>query len=72
MAELQKIIEEIRMALQADGADLELLQIKQDGTPVIKISGRSKGCDLMGVSIESAVEQYIKRANSKIHSIETL
>lgn len=70
MPNIEKIVEEMRLGLQADGADVELAEKRPDGSLVLKLSGKSKGCNTIGISLEDSIAQYIKRANSEIQRIE--
>lgn len=69
MASVEKLIEEMRLGLQADGADVELIEKNDDGSLKLRVSGKSKGCQTIGIDLQTAVIQYLRRGNSQIKDI---
>ncbi len=41
---VKKLLEQLRPSLQADGGDLELVDIENDGTVSIRLQGHCAGC----------------------------
>jgi len=59
-AEVEKVIEEIRPNLRADGGDIELVDVTEDGIVKVKLKGRCAGCPLSTMTIKFGVERYLK------------
>ena len=58
--QVEKILEELRPRLQADGGDLEFLGVDQ-GVVKVKLKGACAGCPMSTMTIKMGVEQYLKK-----------
>jgi len=54
------VLELIRPALQADGGDVSLVDVDQDGTVHVELQGACKGCPLSQMTIANGVERILK------------
>ncbi|MDD5292429.1 MAG: NifU family protein, partial [Candidatus Omnitrophica bacterium] len=56
MADLKQRVEEalndIRPSLQADGGDLELLSVSDDGIVTLKLTGACSGCPMSQMTLK--------------------
>ena len=59
-------LEDVRPALQADGGDIELVEIKDDLTIVVKLLGACGTCPTSVMTLKFGVEQYLKQHGSKV------
>lgn len=50
----------IRPQLQADGGDVELLDVK-GGTVKLRLTGACRGCPMAAMTLKSGVERVIKQ-----------
>lgn len=66
---LKKTIEEVRPALQRDGGDIELQDVKND-VVIVKLGGKCSGCSMQKSTIDCIVLPFIQRAVSSIKKIE--
>ena len=55
-------LEQIRPQLQADGGDLELVEIEDDGTVKVKLQGACAGCPGAAMTLQFGVERILKEA----------
>jgi len=53
------VLEEIRPALQADGGDVELVDVT-DGTVKVRLKGACSGCPMSTMTLKSGIERIIK------------
>ncbi|HEY3377154.1 MAG TPA: NifU family protein [Armatimonadota bacterium] len=53
-------IEEVRPFLQADGGDVELVGVDEDGTVRVKLTGACGGCPMAQMTLKSGVERIVK------------
>ena len=65
--EIIKLLDDVRPYLQKDGGDLELIEIKDDLTIVIKLLGACGTCPTNITTLKLGVEGYLK---SKIPEIK--
>lgn len=75
--ELRKKIEaalaEVRPHLQADGGDVELVEIQEaPGTVKVKLTGACHGCPSAALTLKSGVETTIKKYAHEIKTVESV
>ena len=61
-AKVKETLEELRPHLQADGGDLELVSIEEDGTVKVKLRGACAGCPGAMMTLQYGVERVLKEA----------
>ena len=57
---VQKAIDLIRPSLQADGGDVELVDISVDGIVKVKLTGACHGCPMSQMTLKMGIEKIIK------------
>jgi Fe-S cluster biogenesis protein NfuA len=57
--EVEKIIDEIRPALQADGGNIELVDV-QDGVVKVRLMGACGSCPMSQLTLKRGVEARLK------------
>ena len=68
---VQKAISEIRPNLQADGGDIELVDV-EDGTVRVKLKGACAGCPMSTMTVKWGVENYLRKKVPEVIKVETL
>ena len=58
--EVEKVIKEIQPSLRADGGDIELVEVTEDGVVKVKLKGACAGCPMSTITIRFGVERYLK------------
>ncbi len=57
---VNKIIENVRPALESDGGGIELVEVLEDeGVAVVNLTGACSGCPMSTMTIKGYVEQAI-------------
>jgi len=69
--EVAKALEEVRPHLQADGGDLELVEIR-DNVVKIRLKGACAGCPMSQMTIKWGVENYLKKKVPEIKGVEAV
>jgi len=57
---LDEALAKIRPNLQADGGDIALKEVQDDGTVLVELQGACRGCPMAGLTMASQVECVIK------------
>ena len=57
---VQKIIDEIRPALQADGGNIELIEVGEDGVVKVRLLGACGSCPMSQLTLKRGVEARLK------------
>ncbi len=68
---VQKALEELRPQLQADGGDIELLDVK-DGVVKVKMKGACAGCPMSAMTLQWGVENFLKKKIPGIVRVEAI
>ena len=58
--QVKETLELIRPALQADGGDIELVDVSDDGVVTVALQGHCKGCPMSQLTLANAVERTLK------------
>lgn len=67
--EVQKAIDLIRPGLQADGGDVELVDISADGIVKVKLTGACRGCPMSQMTLKMGIEKAIKKQIPSIKEV---
>lgn len=65
--EVEKLINEIRPRLIADGGDIELVDVDKEGVVKVKLKGACAGCPMSQMTLQLGVERYLK---SKVPNVK--
>lgn len=57
---VQEVLELIRPALQADGGDVRLVDVTEDGVVEVELQGACKGCPMSQLTLANSVERVLK------------
>jgi len=66
---VQKVLETIRPALQADGGDIELVDVV-DGVVKVRLQGACGSCPMSKMTLKNGVEARLKEQIPEIVSVE--
>ena len=58
--DVQSAINTIRPSLQADGGDVELVEVTEDGTVKVKLKGACAGCPMSQITLSQGIEKHLK------------
>ncbi len=58
--EVEKILAKIRPAIQADGGDVELVNIREDNVIEVRLKGACNGCPMATLTLKAGIERIIK------------
>ena len=71
-AKIVELLNVVRPALQADGGDVELVEISDDGVVKVKLTGACGGCPMSQITLKEGIERYMKEAYSDIKAVESV
>lgn len=67
----EEAIEDIRPHLQADGGDIELVDV-EDGVAKVRLKGACAGCPMSTMTMKWGVEDFLKKRVPEITKVETI
>ncbi len=66
---VQESIDKIRPMLQADGGDVELVDVV-DGVVTVRLQGACAGCPMSQMTLKNGIERMLKQEIPQIKSVE--
>ncbi len=69
LEKVKKVLEEIRPALQADGGDLELVEVTDDGIVKVKLVGACGTCPMSQMTLKMGIEKRLKEKLPEIKEV---
>ena len=69
---VQEIIDEIRPMLQADGGDVELIEVSEDGVVKVRLTGACGGCPMSQITLYRGIESRLKASIPEVSRVESV
>ena len=66
---VQQALDKIRPMLQADGGDVELVDI-EDGVVKVRLQGACAGCPMSQMTLKNGIEKILKKEIPEVKSVE--
>jgi len=67
--QVQKALDKVRPGLQADGGDVELVDVSEDGVVRVKLTGACHGCPMSQMTLKMGIEKIIKQQVPSIKEV---
>ena len=67
---IEEVLDQIRPHLQADGGDVELVDVT-DGVVTVRLTGACHGCPMSQMTLKNGVERILKENVPEIKSVES-
>ena len=62
------VLAQVRPALQADGGDVELVEVKE-GTVRLKLKGACNGCPMATMTLRNGIERILKEQVPEVKEV---
>lgn len=72
ITKVEKVIDQIRPYLQADGGNIKFVKISEDNTVYVELQGACKGCPMSMMTLKSGVEEAMRKAIPEIRAVEAV
>ena len=69
--QVQSALNDIRPSLQADGGNVELVDVV-DGVVTVRLTGACGGCPMSQMTLKQGIETYVKKKIPEIVSVESV
>ena len=69
---VETALNKIRPMLQADGGDVELVEVGEDGLVKVRLQGACAGCPMSQMTIKNGVEKILKEQVPEVSSVEAV
>jgi len=68
---VEAVLDKIRPSIQADGGNVELLDVNEDTKIVtVKLTGACAGCPMSQMTLKAGIERIIKHEIPEVVSVE--
>ena len=67
---VEKALDQIRPALQADGGNVELVDVTADGVVKVRLTGACGHCPMSTYTLKMGIEQKLKEAILEVKEVE--
>jgi len=69
--QVEKALNEIRPSLQADGGDVEFVEV-ENGIVKVRLTGACGGCPMSQMTLKQGIERVVKKAVPEVLSVESV
>lgn len=67
---VQAVLDKIRPSLQADGGDVELVEVTDSNIVKVRLTGACKGCPMSQMTLKNGIERLILKEIPEIKGVE--
>jgi len=67
---VEKVLESLRPYLQADGGDVELVDVTEDGVVKVRLTGACGGCPMSTYTLRMGIENRLKEEIPEVKRVE--
>ncbi len=68
-AQVDSVLDEIRPMLIADGGNIELVDVKDDGVVEVKLTGACGSCPMSQMTLKMGVERLLKEKLPEVKEV---
>ena len=69
---VEDALQSIRPYLEADGGDVKILEVSDDGVVKLELLGACGSCPMSSMTLKAGVEEAIKRAVPEITKVDAI
>jgi Fe-S cluster biogenesis protein NfuA len=69
---VEQALTKIRPALQADGGDVELVEIAANGVVKVRLKGACGGCPMSQLTLKMGIERILKKEVPEVTAVEAV
>jgi len=70
--DVENALNEIRPMLQADGGDVELVDVDEDNVVTVRLKGACDGCPMAMMTLKNGIERRLKSMVPEVDSVEAI
>ena len=69
---IEDALNKVRPSLQADGGDVELVDVDEEGVVKVRLTGACGGCPMSQMTLKMGIEKVLKQNVPEINSVEAV
>lgn len=70
--QVENALNDVRPSLQADGGDVELVEVTEEGIVKVKLKGACSGCPMSQMTLSQGIERYLKKQVPEVVKVEAV
>ncbi len=70
--QVESVLEQIRPQLEADGGNVELVEITPDNVVQVRLQGACAGCPMSQMTLKNGIERVMKQKIPEIEAVEAV
>ena len=68
---VEEALKKVRPMLQADGGDVELVEVQDNGIVKVRLTGACGGCPMSQMTLKNGIERILKQEVPEVVSVES-
>ncbi|TKJ45364.1 hypothetical protein CEE35_04350 [Candidatus Aerophobetes bacterium Ae_b3b] len=69
---VEKALAKVRPSLQADGGDVELIEVNDEGVVKVRLTGACGGCPMATMTLKAGIERVLKKEVPEVKRVEAV
>lgn len=69
---VESVLKEIRPSLQADGGDVELVEVTDDGLVKVRLKGACGTCPFAMMTLKGGIERILKQEVPEVKEVQAV
>ena len=69
---VESVLDKVRPMLQADGGDVELVDVTDKGVVQVRLTGACKGCPMSQMTLKNGIERIVLKEIPEVKAVEAV
>ena len=69
---VESALQKVRPSLQADGGDVQFVDVDNDGVVQVRLTGSCHGCPMSQMTLKMGIEKILKQDIPEVKSVESV
>ncbi len=69
---IEDALDKVRPALQADGGDVQFVDVDDEGVVTVKLTGACGGCPMSQMTLKNGIEKVLKENVPEVNRVESV
>ncbi|MFH1350199.1 MAG: NifU family protein [Pseudomonadota bacterium] len=69
---VEDALNKVRPSLQADGGDVQLVDVGEDGVVKVRLTGACGGCPMSQMTLKQGIEKVLKQSVPEVQRVESI
>jgi Fe-S cluster biogenesis protein NfuA len=67
--QVKEVLDKVRPSLQADGGDVELIDVTENGVVKVRLKGACAGCPMSQMTLKQGIESALKQEIPEVKQV---